>query len=135
LELIRKSVAERGYPPTVREIGEDMHISSTNGVVDHLRALQRKGFISREDGLSRGIQLQGSVRSYDVVDHTEHWRSIVTAPRDGTWVLLWSTDRQWVIGCWDDTDECWLVDTSNSDVGEITHYRTLPNGPRKITDH
>ena len=43
LEFIRKSIEERGYPPTLREIGESMGIRSTNGVNDHLRALERKG--------------------------------------------------------------------------------------------
>lgn len=42
-------------PPTLREIGNHMGIRSTNGVNDHLRALERKGCITRDDMLSRGI--------------------------------------------------------------------------------
>ncbi|MFO7180723.1 MAG: transcriptional repressor LexA [Pseudomonadota bacterium] len=57
LEFIRKSIEERGYPPTLREIGEYMGIKSTNGVNDHLRALERKGYLRREDMKSRALKL------------------------------------------------------------------------------
>jgi repressor LexA len=57
LEFIRKSIEERGYPPTLREIGESMGIRSTNGVNDHLRALERKGYLRREDMKSRALKL------------------------------------------------------------------------------
>jgi SOS-response transcriptional repressor LexA len=52
LDFIRKSIEERGYPPTLREIGEYMGIRSTNGVNDHLRALEKKGYLKhQQDGL------------------------------------------------------------------------------------
>ncbi len=57
LEFIRRSISERGYPPTLREIGEHMGIRSTNGVNDHLRALERKGYLRREDMKSRALKL------------------------------------------------------------------------------
>jgi repressor LexA len=57
LDFIRKSIGERGYPPTLREIGEYMGIRSTNGVNDHLRALERKGYLRREDMKSRALKL------------------------------------------------------------------------------
>lgn len=57
LDYIRQSIEERGYPPTLREIGEFMGIRSTNGVNDHLRALERKGYLSREDMKSRALRL------------------------------------------------------------------------------
>ena len=57
LEFIRKSIEVRGYPPTLREIGEHMGIRSTNGVNDHLRALERKGYLRREDMKSRALKL------------------------------------------------------------------------------
>ncbi|HYO95498.1 MAG TPA: transcriptional repressor LexA [Polyangiaceae bacterium] len=57
LDFIRKSIEERGYPPTLREIGEYMGIRSTNGVNDHLRALERKGYLRREDMKSRALKL------------------------------------------------------------------------------
>jgi repressor LexA len=57
LTFIRHSIEERGYPPTLREIGEHMGIKSTNGVNDHLRALERKGYLRREDMKSRALKL------------------------------------------------------------------------------
>lgn len=57
LDFIRKSIRDRGYPPTLREIGEHMGIRSTNGVNDHLRALERKGYLRREDMKSRALQV------------------------------------------------------------------------------
>lgn len=44
-----------GFPPTLRELGIAMDIRSTNGVNDHLKALQRKGLIRREPLKSRSI--------------------------------------------------------------------------------
>jgi len=56
LHYIRQSITERGYPPTLREIGAHMGIRSTNGVNDHLRALERKGYLTREDMKSRALR-------------------------------------------------------------------------------
>lgn len=56
LDFIRESILERGYPPTLREIGAHMGIRSTNGVNDHLRALERKGYLTREDMKSRALR-------------------------------------------------------------------------------
>src|SRR5678809_709227 len=56
LDFIRQSISDRGYPPTLREIGARMGIRSTNGVNDHLRALERKGYLTREDMKSRTLR-------------------------------------------------------------------------------
>jgi repressor LexA len=56
LEFIQESITGRGYPPTLREIGERMGIRSTNGVNDHLKALEKKGFLAREDLKSRALR-------------------------------------------------------------------------------
>ncbi len=56
LNFITQSIEERGYPPTMREIGQHMGIRSTNGVNDHLKALERKGHIVREDLKSRTLR-------------------------------------------------------------------------------
>ncbi len=56
LSYIRQSIVDRGYPPTLREIGAHMGIRSTNGVNDHLRALERKGYLTREDMKSRALR-------------------------------------------------------------------------------
>ncbi len=56
-EFIRDKIRGRGYGPTVREIGKEFGISSPNGVMCHLKALERKGVITREPNMSRAIQL------------------------------------------------------------------------------
>jgi repressor LexA len=56
-EFIRDKIRGRGYGPTVREIGKHFRISSPNGVVCHLKALEKKGLITREQKMSRAIQL------------------------------------------------------------------------------
>jgi repressor LexA len=56
LDFISASIAERGFPPTLREIGEHFHIRSTNGVNDHLKALEKKGHLRREDLKSRAMR-------------------------------------------------------------------------------
>jgi repressor LexA len=56
LAFIARSIQENGFPPTIREIGRHMGIRSTNGVNDHLKALERKGFLSRTDLKSRAMR-------------------------------------------------------------------------------
>ncbi|MBM4283131.1 MAG: transcriptional repressor LexA, partial [Deltaproteobacteria bacterium] len=62
LEFIEAHLRDHGFPPTIREIGRHLSIKSTNGVSDHLNALQKKGFLTREGGKSRTLQL---VRDHD----------------------------------------------------------------------
>lgn len=56
LDFISASIVERGFPPTLREIGEHFNIRSTNGVNDHLKALEKKGHLRREDLKSRAMR-------------------------------------------------------------------------------
>ena len=56
LDFISASIMERGFPPTLREIGEHFQIRSTNGVNDHLKALEKKGHLRREDLKSRAMR-------------------------------------------------------------------------------
>lgn len=56
LDFITASIVERGFPPTLREIGEHFKIRSTNGVNDHLKALEKKGHLRREDLKSRAMR-------------------------------------------------------------------------------
>ena len=56
-EFIRDKIRGRGYGPTVREIGEAFEIRSPNGVMCHLRALEKKGLIRRQPNKSRAIEL------------------------------------------------------------------------------
>jgi repressor LexA len=55
LRFIAQQIEECGYPPTIREIGEALDIRSTNGVNDHLKALERKGFLTRDPVKSRAL--------------------------------------------------------------------------------
>ena len=55
--FIREKIEKRGYGPTVREIGEAFQIKSPNGVMCHLKALEKKGLINREEHAARAIQL------------------------------------------------------------------------------
>ena len=56
LDFISVSIDERGFPPTLREIGTHFGIRSTNGVNDHLKALEKKGHLRREDLKSRAMR-------------------------------------------------------------------------------
>lgn len=59
LEIIREFSAENGYPPTIRQLGEAAGISSTSVVSYNLAILQRKGLLSRDREVSRGLRLSG----------------------------------------------------------------------------
>jgi len=54
LNFIRAFKREKGYPPTIREIGKAFEISSTNGVRYYLGILEKEGHLSRRPGISRG---------------------------------------------------------------------------------
>lgn len=59
-EFLKDKIVNRGYGPTVREIGTHFEIKSPNGVMCHLKALEKKGLITRESHMSRAIQLTDS---------------------------------------------------------------------------
>lgn len=56
-DFIKDKIVNRGYGPTVREIGSGFKIKSPNGVMCHLKALEKKGLITREAHMSRAIQI------------------------------------------------------------------------------
>lgn len=57
LRFIQDFIAKEHFPPTLREIGNHFGMKSTNGVNDHLVALEKKGFIKRRSDISRGIEV------------------------------------------------------------------------------
>ena len=59
LGFISGSIAEKGYPPTFREIGAHFGIRSPNGVQVHLKALEKKGVIVRDKEAARGLRIPG----------------------------------------------------------------------------
>jgi repressor LexA len=58
LEVIRDSVDRRGYPPSMREIGEAVGLTSTSSVSHQLAALQRKGFLRRDANRPRAVEVR-----------------------------------------------------------------------------
>ncbi len=57
MEYIKKEILEKGYPPTVREIGEAVNLKSTSSVFAHLEAMEKKGFITRDPSKPRAIEI------------------------------------------------------------------------------
>ena len=62
LDFIEQVISTTGYPPSIRQIGEALDISSTNGVRAHLKALEKKGYIHRSLRTSRGIAMLDQVK-------------------------------------------------------------------------
>ena len=58
LEVIRASVTERGYPPSIREIGDAVGLTSTSSVAHQLRTLERKGFLRRDPNRPRAVDVR-----------------------------------------------------------------------------
>ena len=59
IEVIRDSVQRRGYPPSMREIGQSVGLSSTSSVAHQLMALERKGFLRRDPHRPRAYEVRG----------------------------------------------------------------------------
>ena len=55
LGWIVRYISERGYPPSIREIGDGLDIGSLRGVTVHLDALERKGYVRRDPAIPRGL--------------------------------------------------------------------------------
>jgi repressor LexA len=58
LQVIRESVQKRGYPPSMREIGEAVGLTSTSSVSYQLSTLQRKGYLHRDVGRPRTVEVR-----------------------------------------------------------------------------
>jgi repressor LexA len=78
LELIQKTIAETGAPPTRAEIAQVLGFKSANAAEEHLQALARKGAIDLVSGTSRGIRLKGSSR-----DHMRNSSDLFSMPLPG----------------------------------------------------
>lgn len=62
LDFITRYIGERGYPPSVREIGRALGIRSSSTVHGYLRRLEDKGFLRRHPWLSRAMEVTGVFR-------------------------------------------------------------------------
>lgn len=59
LQVIRTSVSTRGYPPSIREIGDAVGLNSTSSVAHQLRTLERKGYLRRDPNRPRAVDVRG----------------------------------------------------------------------------
>ncbi|HVY09694.1 MAG TPA: transcriptional repressor LexA [Mycobacteriales bacterium] len=66
LEVIRESVERRGYPPSMREIGEAVGLTSTSSVAHQLTTLERKGFLRRDPNRPRAVEVKSPATPDDV---------------------------------------------------------------------
>ena len=74
VEYIKTFILDRGYPPTIRQIGKAVGISSTSVVNYNLNILQNAGYISRDRTVSRGIKLG------DGAEKTRTWTDVIAVP-------------------------------------------------------
>lgn len=104
LHLIAEKVADRGYPPSVREICEEMGLASSSTVHSHLQALQKKGYLKIdptkpraievlydvetdlpfERGAARSVPLLGRIAAGTPIMAEEHVEEVLPLPAD--WV-------------------------------------------------
>lgn len=59
LNVIRASVTSRGYPPSIREIGDAVGLTSTSSVAHQLRTLEREGYLRRDPNRPRAVDVRG----------------------------------------------------------------------------
>ena len=71
LEVIRASVEGRGYPPSVREIGEAVGLTSTSSVAHQLATLQKKGFLRRDANRPRAVDVRAPGDTTAPVSHDD----------------------------------------------------------------
>ena len=57
LDILKKMIDKNGYPPTVREIGEEAHLSSPATIHFHLKQLEEKGYIKKDDNKNRTLEI------------------------------------------------------------------------------
>jgi repressor LexA len=98
LEFLREYVRRSGYPPTIREIRIAFGLRSNRGVVDHLRALERKGRIRRTPGSSRAIEIAspadgagaaaGRAKTYPIAGRVSAGRPEAPLEDGGDFLLL-----------------------------------------------
>ena len=134
LDYIRDRIENRGYGPTVREIGDEFEIRSPNGVACHLKALEKKGLIAREPNRSRAIQLtrlakplKGVQLRGELVDGVLHEASqeeqildldsILEVKKAGTYVVQIKGNTE--MDGFTDGDFVIIRKSSNADKGQI----------------
>lgn len=80
LRFIHEQVTAKGYPPTVREIGEAVNLSSTSTVHGHLSRLEKKGLLQRDPTKPRAIELtEAGLEKIGIQSETIPMLGVVTA--------------------------------------------------------
>lgn len=77
LNFMKQYINDKGYPPSVREIGEAVQLKSTSSVFSHLEALEKKGAIRRDPSKTRSIEILDD-------SFTESRKNIISVPIVGT---------------------------------------------------
>ncbi|KAA1419224.1 transcriptional repressor LexA [Nocardioides humilatus] len=75
LQHIKDSIDQRGYPPSMREIGSAVGLTSTSSVAHQLRVLEEKGFLKKDPSLPRALQVvlpDSMKQSYDETGYGDH---------------------------------------------------------------
>ena len=90
LQVIRDSVQRRGYPPSMREIGEAVGLTSTSSVSYQLSTLQSKGYLRRDAGRPRTVEvrLPGHPAVRPEVEEQEEPAALDIASQDAAYVPL-----------------------------------------------
>ncbi len=70
LDVIRDSVERRGYPPSMREIGEAVGLTSTSSVAHQLATLEKKGYLRRDANRPRAVEVRAPAQQPVAVDET-----------------------------------------------------------------
>ena len=85
LDYIKDEILKKGYPPTVRDIGEAVNLKSTSSVFSHLAALERKGYIRKDPTKPRAIEVIDD--SFQLVRHEMTSIPVVGTVAAGTPIL------------------------------------------------
>jgi repressor LexA len=81
LEVIRDSVRRRGYPPSVREIGEAVGLTSPSSVAYQLTVLQRKGFLRRDPNRPRAVDVRPPRETAELIAASDAGEGMPSRPR------------------------------------------------------
>ncbi|ADY56056.1 SOS-response transcriptional repressor, LexA [Syntrophobotulus glycolicus DSM 8271] len=72
LDIIKREIAKKGYPPSVREIGEAVGLTSSSTVHNHLNTLEQKGYIRRDPTKPRAIEVLDGSGNSEMMHNTVH---------------------------------------------------------------
>src|ERR1700721_4452797 len=100
LRAIRESVTKRGYPPSMLEIGEAGGLTSTGSVSYQLRMLQRKGYLHREEGGARTmeVRLPGRLHGIDIPSQQAEDPLFLHKVTGDAMINAAIADGAWVVG-------------------------------------